>query len=47
MAEPVFVSFFTDNGIYPQLALRLASQIEAMGLKHDIRLKSRELTGCG
>lgn len=37
MAKPVFVSFFTDNWIYPQLAVRLSSQIEAMGLKHDIR----------
>ena len=37
MAKPVFVSFFTDNWLYPQLALRLAKQLDAMGLKHDIR----------
>lgn len=37
MADPVFVSFFTDNWIYPQLAEQLAAQLEAMGLKHDFR----------
>ncbi|EQA1622543.1 hypothetical protein V5K00_RS10365 [Enterobacter asburiae] len=37
MSESVFVSFYTDNWIYPQLAERLVAQLEAMGLKHDIR----------
>ncbi|MBV8043294.1 hypothetical protein [Pluralibacter sp.] len=37
MVETVFVSFFTDNWQYPQLALRLRKQLETMGLKHDIR----------
>lgn len=37
MVEPVFVSFFTENWLYPQMSVRLAKQLDAMGLKHDIR----------
>lgn len=37
MTEPVFVSFYTDNWKYPQLAARLIEQLESLGLKHDIR----------
>ncbi|MGV8925716.1 MAG: putative nucleotide-diphospho-sugar transferase [Ewingella sp.] len=43
MKTPVFVSFFTDNWIYPQLADQLIADCEQFGIAHDIR----ERTGTG
>ncbi|KGT94976.1 hypothetical protein NG99_06035 [Erwinia typographi] len=37
MYSPVFVSFFTGNWIYPQMAERLADSLDGLGLHHDIR----------
>lgn len=37
MNKPVFVSFYTDNWEYSQMAERLRTQLESMSLKYDIR----------
>ncbi len=42
MTMPVFVSFFTENWIYPQLADQLANTLSDMELPSDIRPASGE-----
>jgi hypothetical protein len=37
MAESVFVSFYTDNWLYPEHAAALRESLERLGLQHDIR----------
>ncbi|PWI80504.1 hypothetical protein DEO48_08400 [Enterobacter sp. CGMCC 5087] len=37
MSDAVFVSFFTCNWRYPQMAQRLASTLQDMGVAYDIR----------
>ncbi|KGT94970.1 hypothetical protein NG99_06045 [Erwinia typographi] len=36
MYSPIFVSFFTGNWIYPQMAEQLAHSLDGMGLHLDI-----------
>lgn len=37
MTDAVFVSFYTRNWLYPQMAKRLASVLDGMEVAHDIR----------